>query len=168
MATDRTASELAIPRLTEEISTLSARVAELDGELAQLVARSPQGRADYVFAAAVFGVVLFAPFLCVGLMFLRAASGMGIDLGFFGSIREEEALGYVREICFVGIVLAVIAGAGIVRWGWGNENRRRMICDANRMQLTIERDVAVAQLGRKQAELEHHRRVEVMKPGSRP
>jgi hypothetical protein len=168
MATDRTASELAIPRLTEEVSTLSARVAKLDAELAQLVARSPRGSVAYVFAAAVLGVVLSAPFLGVGLMLMRAASGEGIDLGFFGRFREQEAWGLVSMIWLFGIALAVIAGSQIAQRRWGNENRQRVEYDAKRRHLTSERDIAVAELGRKQAELEHHRRVVAMKPGGGP
>jgi hypothetical protein len=169
MDTDKAASELAIPRLTEEVSTQSARAAELDRELTRLAIRSTLWRAADFFAAVVLGVSVFGLSVWAGIMLFPYASGLSyIDDNSTNDSPLALVLVVLGLICLFGLALAVIAAARWAPRGWTDESGRPVECNTKKRLLTSERDSALTELGRKQAELEHHRRVAAMEPGAEP
>ena len=166
MDIDRTASEPATARLTEEITTLAARVAGLDAEIALVESRSRSRLAAYVLAASGLAVLLFVPFLCVGFMIVAYGVFGGFDDSlWWGRLLARHSGGVGPAVALVGAALAVFGGGVLARHNLDNDKQQRADSDT-KARLTSERNVALAELSEKRAELEHHRSMVAVKAGN--
>jgi hypothetical protein len=124
MDTDGTAPEPASPHLAEEISALSARIAKIDHELANLMVqrRRRMGRAAYGIAAVGLSVLLFAVSSWVAVNIIAHAVFDPFDQSlWWGRFLTQQAVAATWLVVLCGTALAIIAGAVYFRLGWRSE-----------------------------------------------